>query len=212
MNTLIGGLMAVLLGVGALVAVGRVPLLTELLSEMGALPAVPFIAAFLFVISPSTSCTISLEGRQWWQIKCLPVSDRQILNAKFALYLALTLPCWAVTAALLAIALRPSGLELAWLLLVPLAYILFSGALGMRMNLAMPSFTWENENQPVKQSRPVGFTMLIGFAAAALPAAGVIVLPEALGCRLPAAMVVALLVAALMLYRSCRNVRLRELN
>ena len=212
MNTLIGGLMAVLLGVGALVVVGRMPLLRTMLSEMGALPAIPFVVAFLFVIAPSTSCTISLEGRQWWQIKCLPVSDRHILNAKFALYLALTLPCWAVTAALLAIALRPSGLELAWLLLVPLAYILFSGALGMRMNLAMPSFNWENENQPVKQSRPVGFTMLIGFAASALPAAGMILLPGSLVRWLPAAMVVALLVAALMLYRSCRNVRLRELN
>ena len=113
---------------------------------------------------------------------------------------------------LLATALRPSGAELVWLLLVPLSYILFSGALGMRMNLAMPSFSWENENQPVKQSRPVGFTMLIGFAASALPAAGMILLPGSLVRWLPAAMVVALLVAALMLYRSCRNARLRELN
>ena len=212
MNTLIGGLIAVLMGVGALVAVKRVPLLPELLSGMGALPAIPFIVAFMFVIAPSTSCSISLEGRQWWQIKCLPVSDRQILDAKFALYLTLTLPCWAATVLLLAAALRPSGAELVWLLLVPLAYILFSGALGMRLNLAMPSFSWENENQPVKQSRPVGFTMLLGFAASALPAAGMILLPGAAGRWLPAAMVAVLLVAALLLYRSCRNVRLQELN
>ena len=212
MNTLIGGLIAVLMGVGALVAVKRVPLLTELLSEMGALPAIPFVVAFMFVISPSTSCSISLEGRQWWQIKCLPVSDRQILDAKFALYLTLALPCWVVTVLLLAAALRPSGAELVWLILVPLVYILFSGALGMRMNLAMPSFTWENENQPVKQSRPVGFTMLIGFAASALPAAGAIVLPEELGRWLPAVVVVVLLAGALLLYRSCIAVRLRELN
>ena len=99
-----------------------------------------------------------------------------------------------------------------WLLLVPLAYILFSGALGMRMNLAMPSFSWENENQPVKQSRPVGFTMLIGFAASALPAAGAIVLPEEVGLWLPAVAVIVLLAGALLLYRSCIAVRLRELN
>ena len=76
----------------------------------------------------------------------------------------------------------------------------------------MPSFTWENENQPVKQSRPVGFTMLIGFAASALPAAGAIVLPEELGRWLPAVVVVALLAGSLPLYRSCIAVRLRELN
>lgn len=212
MNTLIGGLIAVLMGVGALVAVKRVPLLTELLSEMGALPAIPFVVAFMFVIAPSTSCSISLEGRQWWQIKCLPVSDRQILDAKFALYLTLTLPCGAAAVLLLAAALRPSGAELVCLMLVPLAYILFSGALGMRMNLAMPSFNWENENQPVKQSRAVGFTMLLGFAASALPAAGMILLPGALGRWLPAVAAVALLAGALLLYRSCMRVRLRELN
>ncbi|MDO5324199.1 MAG: hypothetical protein Q4G06_09260 [Clostridia bacterium] len=212
MNTLIGGLIAVLMGVGALVAVKRVPLLTAMLSEMGALPAIPFVVAFMFVIAPSTSCSISLEGKQWWQIKCLPLSDKQILDAKFALYLMLTLPCWVVTVVLLTAALHPSGAELMWLLLVPLAYILFSGALGMRMNLAMPSFSWENENQPVKQSRAVGFTMLLGFAASALPAAGAIVLPEVVGRWLPVVVAVALLAGALLLYRSCMRVRLRELN
>ena len=212
MNTLIGGMIAVLMGVGALVAMRRVPLLPELLSETGALPAIPFVVAFMFVIAPSTSCSISLEGRQWWQIKCLPVSDRQILDAKFALYLTLTLPCWVAAVLLLAAALRPSGVELMWLLLVPLCYILFSGALGMRMNLALPSFNWENENQPVKQSRAVGFTMLLGFAASALPAAGAIVLPEEVGRWLPAVAAVALLAGALLMYRSCMRVRLRELN
>ena len=212
MNTLIGGAMAVLLGVGALIAVGRVPLLRALLAEMGALPAVPFVAAFLFVISPSTSCTISLEGKQWWQIKCLPLSDRQILDAKFALYLTLALPCWAAMSVLLTVALKPSGAETAWMLLVPLAYILFSGALGMRMNLAMPSFTWESESQPVKQSRPVGFTMLLGFVAVAVPAAGAILLPEAMSRWIPAFAVLALAVGALLLYRSCIRVRLQELN
>lgn len=212
LNTIIGSLMAVLMGVAALIAVQRVPLLRTMLDAMGMTPVIPFVAAFLFVIAPSTCCAISLEGKQWWQIKCLPVSDAQILHAKFALYLTTALPCWAVTAALLAAALRPSGTELMWLVLVPLVYLLFSGALGMRMNLAMPSFTWENESQPVKQSRPVGFTMLIGFAAVALPAVGLLLLPGQISQWIPLASVLLLGVGALLLYRSCMKQPLRELN
>lgn len=212
MNTLIGSLMVVLLGVGALIAVGRVPLLRGMIRGMGLEPLLPFVPAFMFVIAPSTSCTISLEGRQWWQIKCLPVSDGEILNAKLALYLTITLPCWAIGCGLLAVALRPSGLDGMWLLLLPLMYLLFSGALGMRMNLAIPSFNWENENQPVKQSRSVGFTMLAGFAAVALPAAGAFLLPGGVGRWIPAATALVLLTGSLLLYRSCCRVELRELN
>ena len=99
-----------------------------------------------------------------------------------------------------------------WLLLLPLMYLLFSGALGMRMNLAIPSFNWENENQPVKQSRSVGFTMLAGFAAVALPAAGAFLLPGGVGRWIPAATALVLLTGSLLLYQSCCRVDLRELN
>ena len=212
MNTLIGSLMVVLLGVGALIAVGRVPLLRGMIQGMGLGPVLPFVPAFMFVIAPSTSCAISLEGRQWWQIKCLPASDREILDAKFALYLTISLPCWAIGCGLLVAALRPNGLDGMWLMLLPLMYLLFSGALGLRMNLALPSFNWENENQPVKQSRAVGFTMLLGFAAVALPAAGTFLLAGRLARWIPAATALALLIGALLLYCSCIRVRLRELN
>ncbi len=211
-NTIIGGLMAVLLGLGALVALQRAPELRWMVASMGLMRFVPFALALLFSISPSTTCAISLEGRQWWQVKCLPVGDRMVLGAKLALHLTLALPCWLVSSALLAAALRPSGLDLLWLLVVPLAYILLAGALGLRMNLAMPSFTWESEAQPVKQSRAVSFTMLAGFLAALLPVGLMQLLPAGFGRFVPAIAALGAVAGAVLLYRGCLRVELKAID
>lgn len=211
-NTIIGGSMSVLLGLGAWIALGRMPELRLMLSATGMVRYAPFLLAMLFAISPCTSCGISLEGKQWWQIKCLPVADGAILRAKLMLHLVLELPCWLLSSALLIGALGATVAEAAALLLVPLTYLLLSGALGLRLNLAMPSFAWESETQPVKQGRAVLVALLAGFAAALVPAVLMYLLPAKLGSFVPALAAICALAGALVLYRSCLRVQLRKIN
>lgn len=212
LNTGIGYLMAVLLGVAVIFAgVGAV--LDELPIPLEFAPRMlAFVLAFCYTLSPVTSSTISLEGKSWWLVKSLPVPVKAVMDSKLLVNLALALPCWLVSTLLLLIGLRTEGMESLWLILLPLGYILFSSCLGLRLNLSMPLFTWKNESQPVKQGKPVALCMLCGMASAILPAVLMVFIPSELWDAFSAALLLGLFVGAALLYRSCIRCDLSGIN
>ena len=200
MNTLTGALMALVFS-AAVWILGARNLAAEMLLSMEQVRAfMPLVLALMFLISPSTSSAISMEGRQFWQIRSLPVSQEQVYRAKIGVNLALALPCWLLCEGMLLIALRPRGMEAAALVLLPLGYILYGAALGLWINLKAPMLNWESERQPVKQSRAVMYTMLAGFGSVLVPAAALWLLPGLAG--VVAGLTFALTVAAAALF--CR--------
>ena len=54
------------------------------------------------------------------------------------------------------------------ILAVTLLFMLSFGLLGLALGVKMANLNWSNENQPIKQSAPVGITLLssLGLAAA----------------------------------------------
>lgn len=199
-NTLVGYLLCVLLSAAVLFAglpaiTAQLPLPPERVRAL-----LPFVLAAPCALSPTTACAVSIEGRQWWLIRSLPVSDAAVLSAKLLVGLTVALPCYALAELLLCIALRPAAAELPALLLLPLAYILFSTALGLFLNLRMPVLDWESETAAVKQGRALLFTMLLGMLSVLLPAALRAALP-ALGGLFTAALLFLLFAGALLLAR-----------
>ena len=212
LNTGVGCLMAVLLG-AALIFSGAGVILDELPVSIDLVPRmVVFILAFCYGLCPTTACSISLEGRSWWLVKSLPVSTADVMHAKLLVNLSIALPCWVVSSILLLIGLKADGMATLWMLLLPLAYILFSGCLGLKMNLKAPLFSWENESQPVKQSKAMGLSMLCGMAASILPAVAMVFLPAAFRDLFSAMLLLGLLAGAGLLYRSCIRCDLAGIN
>ncbi len=212
LNTAVGPILAVVLsgvllfsGVGGILA--DFPLPVELAPRMLA-----FLLGLLLALSPSTTSAISMEGKQWWLIKSLPVPAASVACSKLMVNLTVALPAWLISSALTCLALRPAGGTLIFLILLPLGYVLFSTLLGLRLNLAFPSFSWDNESIPVKQGKPVLFSMLSAMLACLLPAVAIAILPAKLADLLNLLTAALLLAASALLWRSIASFDLRRAN
>lgn len=168
LNTLVGYLMMVFLAVGVLIA-GKETM--ESLLEMPGIitKTLPLLLVFMVGLSSTTNCAVSIEGKQWWVTKSLPVSASQIFNGKIMVNLTVALPCYLLTEILVFIAIKPRFLEALWLLVIPLVYILFASVLGITINCKLPMLDWESETVAVKQGTSLLVALLVNFIVALVP-------------------------------------------
>ena len=160
------GLLLSLLGAGALAffKLDRLVLLLELTGyEQLVSMLVPFVVTFMVSTACTTGCSISMEGRQLWIAKMLPVRAIDYLMAKVRLNLLIVLPFVAVDGLLLAYALRLSPAAAALSLLLPLAMAVFTALTGLLSNLKWHRFDWTNETTVVKQSFAAFLPVLAGM-------------------------------------------------
>ena len=133
--------------------------------------AFPLFLAAIGSIGTPTSCSISMEGKQWWIAKTIPVRSKDIFDSKILMALAVALPEYLVAVVFGLLAVKPGLLGALWIVVIPAVYIVFMAVAGICVNLAMPVFNWENEMRAVKQTASVMVTMLIGFVSFILPIA-----------------------------------------
>lgn len=169
MNTLVGYVLMVVLA-GALLFTGTEKVEQMLDIDLPLLQLLPFLLAALCSLSSTTASAISIEGKQWWMTQSLPVSTKQVFDAKLLVNLTVALPCYVLTELLLFPALHLPLLDRLWLILVPLIYLLFISVLGITNNRRMPIFEWDTEATVIKSSGAMLATMLIGFISVILPA------------------------------------------
>ncbi len=208
-NTIIGPVMGCILS-GALLFVdldsvtGQLPLPVKVCS------LAPFVLAGVMCMMPTTSASVSMEGKYWWIVKSLPLSAKSVLDAKLLMNLFLILPFYLLAEVLLLLALKPGGLELLWLLLVPAVLILFSCVYGLAVNLRFPVMDWESEVSVVKQSVSALLGGMGVFLLSFLCAAALLIVPEGYTDIFRAALCGALLLAAALLY--ARVIKISFLN
>lgn len=206
-NTMAGYILMVIMA-GTLLIVG-----TEKMETMIGMPGIvsrmlPLLLALIASISPTTACSISMEGKQWWLIQSLPVKGKAIWDSKILLNLTIALPFYAAAVILSLLAVHPSAGHAFWLIILPLIYILFTSVTGITINLAMPVFDWENEVRAVKQSASTMITILVGMISAILPMVLLFIVGEGMEIYVYGITAVVLLILTLFLYirNSRRNV------
>lgn len=202
-NTIVGYVMAVLLSAGVLfMGIEKIEVSLGI-PDVGpvVLACLPFGLSCLLCMTSITACSISMEGNTFWQIQTLPVTAKEFYDSKILANLSIAVPFYLVSAILLGIAVKPRGLELVWLVLLPVCYMLFSCVVGITVNLAFPVFKWENEVNVVKQSASMLVTMLIGMISSILPLFGVILAGEKFAEWISPLTVVLLVVITGLLYR-----------
>ncbi|NCC01055.1 MAG: hypothetical protein EOM34_10305 [Clostridia bacterium] len=174
-NTIIGYLMMVLVPVALLVAgIDKMELMFQCPGMIEKI--LPLILGIIAGIMPSTSCSISMEGKNWWLAQTLPIKSKTLYDSKILTHLSVVFPFYLVALILSWIALKPSLLSTLWLILIPGVYILFSSVAGITINLLFPVLVWENETRIVKQSASTMVTMLIDFIICLPPIAAVFLL------------------------------------
>ncbi len=135
------------------------------------------IAAMLMVFALCMASTmidpaapsVSLEGKNLWIVRSLPVTPWQALRAKLHLQLTLSVPPMLFSALCMAWLLRSLDLGL----LVPvlgaafcLAFAVFLAVWALFWGVRMPNLQWTSEIYPIKQSAPVNFSVFGGWAFA----------------------------------------------
>lgn len=169
-NTIMGYVLMVVIAVMMLV------MDTEKISILLGIPWIseslfPFLTALPAAITSITSCTVSMEGKQFWILQTLPVREKEIYDSKILTNLVIAAPFWLVSSVLLCVALQPSFTEGFWIFVVPACYIVFMAVAGLAVNLAVPVLNWDSEVKVVKQSASTMIVMTVGIISVILPAA-----------------------------------------
>lgn len=157
-NTIIGPILATIMA-GAILFAGIDTIQNALAIPINLTPFIPFALSVVFDMMTTTAVSISMEGKNFWIVKSLPLTTKSILDSKILLNLSLMIPFYLISEIFLIIALKPTLLELLWLVAIPLVLNVFSCVLGITINLHFYSFDWENEGTVVKQSSNTLFSM-----------------------------------------------------
>lgn len=166
LNGALGVLMMPLCAVVLLVKAKDIrPLLELVPNEWLAIIAFVCIAVISCMNSLSAP-SISLEGKNFWIIRSLPVNSYAVINAKISLHEIFTIP----PAMIMGIATCYT-LGLDWstsvnILAADFIFIVLMAQAGVALNLKMPKMDWVNETQAVKSSIPALITIFGGWLAA----------------------------------------------
>lgn len=209
-NTIVGPIMAIIFAV-AVLGVGLDTIQQTMEIPIDIAGAVPVLLAGIFAVMTTTCTSISMEGKEWWIVKSLPIRTKDLLDSKLLFGLSLYLPFWLVSEILLIIALRPSFMELVWLVLLSLVLILFSQVVGLTANLKMPVFDWENEVSVVKQSASAALGGLGGFVVVLVCMVPVLLVPAEYSNLVKGALCIIFAVVTWILYNKNNKVNLQDL-
>lgn len=139
--------------------------------------AFPFALAFLAAMGTTTPVSLSMEGKQLWLLKALPIRPQEVFLGKMLVNLTVGVP--SVLLSVLAAALG-GWTDGVWTAAFPLACLWLFSAIGIWSNLKLPSFDWDSENTAIKQSVSLLLSMLL-CSLSILPAAGAVFLLDYAG-------------------------------
>jgi len=164
MNTIVGPLMLVVFSFMPTFATGGVSLndLTAFFGLDSSIILYPMILFFLS-IAPYTASCISVEGEGFWIVKSLPVKPNQLFLSKLLLHLVVCLPLCFISLGIFSFTLSIPFLKILPALLLVVAVLLFSGLLGLCVNMRNPKMVWTSITRVVKNSMSVTVTMLISM-------------------------------------------------
>lgn len=207
MNAAMGSIMNVV--IAALLLVKGPELLTTLSTagDMSGIIAPVMLLALCAMGSMTTisASAISLEGKNLWIVKSMPIPARSVLRSKLALHLIVSAPGLLLAQLACCIVLRSGGIMLLWLLVLPQVFNLLMALVGLWANLCHPKLDWQSETQPVKQGAAVVISMFGGWGLLIVPAvAGFLMagMPHGMDIVAGAYLVIVAALAAL-LYKWC---------
>jgi ABC-2 type transport system permease protein len=168
LNSSIGSLFLILMAGAVLV------MRTDILFYLGEIDSLfagfaPAALASVALVFPCTtnnlsSALVSLEGKNLWIAKHLPVATRLILQAKISAHMIVSaLPCLITSLCMAAVFAKDIG-DWLLILLLPLIMNIFIAITGTAINLLFPKLDWVNELQVVKQSLS-SMLMMLGAMA-----------------------------------------------
>ncbi len=137
-----------------------------IMSNESSLVTAVVCSAFCFCASTTnlTAPSISLEGKNFHLLKSMPVTAREIFDAKILTNLAVGALPITLSALVSGIALGCGSVTSVAMAFVPLSFLVFTSVFGLAANVMFPKFDWINPTAVIKQSASVMICTLGGLA------------------------------------------------
>lgn len=169
LNCSLGSLFMVVAGIVMVVKGQAVRELLEVLTLMG-LPSDTILLigcaglCMMASMNDITAPSISLEGKNLWILRSLPIPTWEIFRAKLKLHVKVS----GIPAIFLAICMTVALQEnvkmgLLWGITV-LLFVILTALIGLVVNLFMPNLHWTNETVPIKESMGVMISLMGSWA------------------------------------------------
>lgn len=154
LNTSIGMILLALMTVGTLVfGIDKVNMMLELNIDMNMLkPQIIMVVLFMIIMTCTTYCSISFEGKNLWILKSSPIKELDIFKAKIYMNLLLNIPISVICFLLLGFKLKFDISFIATMTLTIIAMSILVSLSGLLANLHFPNLDWKNEVAVVKRN------------------------------------------------------------
>ncbi len=150
-NVLLSPVLAI--GASVLLIIYKDSDIVSIFISMG--PLLPVAIAYFSTISPTSTCSLSLEGESFSQIKTLPIPAKTfLLSIVYASIIVTALPpviLGIVAAVILDVALPVK----IFILIFPACMSILSSILGLLLNVRFVNLHYQNPTAIIKQSAPV---------------------------------------------------------
>ncbi len=123
---------------------------------------VPLGILFCIMLTCTTMASISLEGKNLWIIKSMPLSPKMVYLSKVAVNLTILSPAM-IDVIIIGIVLKLGFLDTLLLVAISIASAVFISIYGLLINLLFPNFDWTTEVIVVKQSAATLITIFSGM-------------------------------------------------
>lgn len=161
MNTAFGVVMLVILAI-ALPFVDLDTIIVEFDITGVIKDIMPMVITFCIAMSCTTMASISIEGKNLWIIKSLPVSVKSIFTSKILVNLSILVPAFIATI-FIAVVLQVPLVQGFIMTLTVVFFSVFVALYGLVINLSFPSLSWTNEVVIVKQSTSTMISIFSGM-------------------------------------------------
>ena len=121
-------------------------------------------------MTPTTSVSLSLEGKEFWILKSSPIKPVSVFIAKILMNVILFGVGSVVVAVILFAFMGLNILSSILVLITLLLSVLFASMAGILANLLLPKMNFDQPIKVVKQSMSLLVSMVVGLIATALAA------------------------------------------
>ena len=165
-NTLLGPLGIIALTIWIAIDKGNTVL--ELVTAFGFSPSTVYliyglIFAGLAILTYPSAVSISIEGKQLWILRSIPIPARTVITAKALFNIILLVPLTLTAGIVLMFALKISLLDFILMISIPILMAILVSYSGVLINIFFPKFEYENENTLIKQSTSATIMLFVGL-------------------------------------------------
>lgn len=207
-NIFMGEVFTLLLGIASLfVGIDKLlmlvtedaPITTQMI-----LPAIPLIIYFFIGMLPTTACSPSLEGKNFWIVKSMPIEPKVLYLGKILFNLYLTIPFMTFATLCLCLSAKAGLLNMVLYWVLGVLLCAFSSCFGCVCGMKYMRLDWENEIEIVKQGTAVAVYLFPNMFITMGLVVGVVALSTIVNPMLVTVLLIA--VVALLTWLSLRKV------